>query len=494
MTGARATSPPACNRPRAASWRSPTSTAATSRRAACSWSGLAAATPGWTPARTNRWSKPRATWRPSRSARACACVVPRRSPGATAGSTMRSCARWPNRWRRAATAAISSTCWSAGPSSNEGDRDRTAGLPGAGTEGVRRCARLLLRVVQPRQAGRGRPVYAVRAGQRLAFQRRRAARAPFPEPEGAGQAGERARRRGLGRRGGHPPRVADLRPVGRRAAQRRQQAPLLDPGGVCARLRGVERASAVHLPVHRHLRAGSRRRHPLGRPGTGDRLADLAPDAVGQGREAAAAGGPAARATSGIRGLSARMRLLLLGGNGQVGTELRRSLAPLGEVVVATRDGRLGDALACEVADLDQPGTLAGLVARIAPDVVVNAAAHTRVDKAESEPEAAFRANAEAPWVLAEACRERDALLVHYSTDYVFDGRGTRPYREDDPVAPLGVYGASKLAGEQAVRASGARHLVFRTAWVYAAHGRNFLRTMLRLAGERDELRVVADQ
>ena len=188
------------------------------------------------------------------------------------------------------------------------------------------------------------------------------------------------------------------------------------------------------------------------------------------------------------------MRLLLLGGNGQVGTELRRSLAPLGEVVVGTRDGRLGDGMACEVADLDQPGTLAGLVARIAPDVVVNAAAHTQVDKAETEPEAAFRANAEAPGVLAEACRKRDALLVHYSTDYVFDGRGTRPYREDDPVAPLGVYGASKLAGEQAIRASGARHLVFRTAWVYAAHGRNFLRTMLRLAGERDELRVVADQ
>lgn len=188
------------------------------------------------------------------------------------------------------------------------------------------------------------------------------------------------------------------------------------------------------------------------------------------------------------------MRILLLGGNGQVGTELRRSLAPLGEVVVATRDGRLHGGAACEVADLDQPGTMAGLVARISPDVVVNAAAHTRVDKAESEPGAAFRANAEAPEVLAQACRDRDALLVHYSTDYVFDGRGTRPYREDDPVAPLGVYGASKLAGEQAIRASGARHLVFRTAWVYAAHGRNFLRTMLRLANERDELRVVADQ
>jgi dTDP-4-dehydrorhamnose reductase len=188
------------------------------------------------------------------------------------------------------------------------------------------------------------------------------------------------------------------------------------------------------------------------------------------------------------------MRILLLGGNGQVGTELQRSLAPLGEVLVGTRTGTLGNGLACEVADFDEPGALRALVERISPTVVVNAAAHTQVDKAESEREAAFRANAEAPRVLAEACAELDALLVHYSTDYVFDGRATRPYREDDPVAPLGAYGASKLAGEQAIRASGARHLVFRTAWVYAAHGRNFLRTMLRLAGERDELRVVADQ
>jgi dTDP-4-dehydrorhamnose reductase len=188
------------------------------------------------------------------------------------------------------------------------------------------------------------------------------------------------------------------------------------------------------------------------------------------------------------------MRILLLGGNGQLGTELRRSLPPLGELVVGTRDGRLGDGTDCERADFDAPDALAELVARLAPDVVVNAAAYTQVDKAETEPEAAFRANAQAPAALAEACARRGALLVHYSTDYVFDGRGTRPYREDDPTAPLGVYGASKLAGEAAVRGSGARHLVFRTAWVYAAHGRNFLRTMLRLAAEREELRVVADQ
>jgi len=188
------------------------------------------------------------------------------------------------------------------------------------------------------------------------------------------------------------------------------------------------------------------------------------------------------------------MRILLFGGNGQVGTECRLSLAPLGELVVATRNGQLPDGARCEAADFDRPGTLPGLVARIAPDVVVNAAAYTAVDRAESEPDAAFRANAEAPRRIAEACAERDALLLHYSTDYVFDGRGMRPYREDDPTAPLGVYGASKLAGEHAVRDSGARHMIFRTAWVYAAHGRNFLRTMLRLAGEREELRVVCDQ
>ena len=184
------------------------------------------------------------------------------------------------------------------------------------------------------------------------------------------------------------------------------------------------------------------------------------------------------------------MRLLLLGGNGQVGRELRRSLPALGELVVATRDGAGADA----VADFDAPGSLAALVARVAPDVVVNAAAYTAVDRAETDADAAFRVNAEAPAAIATACAAAGALLLHYSTDYVFDGRAVRPYREDDPTSPLGVYGASKLAGEQAIRASGARHAILRTAWVYAAHGKNFLLTMLRLAGERDELRVVADQ
>lgn len=188
------------------------------------------------------------------------------------------------------------------------------------------------------------------------------------------------------------------------------------------------------------------------------------------------------------------MRILLLGANGQVGHELRRSLAPLGEIIATTRSGCLEDGSPCEIADLDNPGSLEGLVEEIAPDWVVNAAAYTAVDRAESEIDVAFRVNAESPGVLADACARRGAKLVHYSTDYVFPGNGTRPYREDDATSPLGVYGASKLAGEEAVRAAGAAHLIFRTAWVYASHGHNFLRTMLRLGAEREELRVVADQ
>lgn len=184
------------------------------------------------------------------------------------------------------------------------------------------------------------------------------------------------------------------------------------------------------------------------------------------------------------------MRILLLGGHGQVGTELRRSCAGLGELLVATRGGGEGS----EAVDLADPASLRPLLDRLRPDVVVNAAAHTAVDRAESERELAFVVNAESPRVLAEGCAAIDALLVHYSTDYVFPGDGVRPYREDDSTHPLGVYGQSKLAGERAVQASGCRHLIFRTAWVYAAHGHNFLRTMLRVGAERDALRVVADQ
>ena len=178
------------------------------------------------------------------------------------------------------------------------------------------------------------------------------------------------------------------------------------------------------------------------------------------------------------------MTVLLFGGNGQVGHELRRSLRALGDVVVTTRSGQLPEGARCEVADFDCPDSLAALVQRVAPAIVVNAAAYTAVDKAEDDVDAAFRTNAEAPGVLARACALRDIPFVHYSTDYVFDGQGSRPYREDDPTAPLSVYGASKLAGEDAIRA----------AWVYGQHGHNFMKTMLRLGAERDELRVVADQ
>ena len=188
------------------------------------------------------------------------------------------------------------------------------------------------------------------------------------------------------------------------------------------------------------------------------------------------------------------MTVLLFGGNGQVGHELRRSLRALGDVVVTTRSGQLPEGARCEVADFDRPDSLAALVQRVAPAIVVNAAAYTAVDKAEDDVDAAFRTNAEAPGVLARACALRDIPFVHYSTDYVFDGQGSRPYREDDPTAPLGVYGASKLAGEDAIRAAGGRHLILRTAWVYGQHGHNFMKTMLRLGADRDELRVVADQ
>ncbi|GAB3753942.1 dTDP-4-dehydrorhamnose reductase [Lysobacter olei] len=188
------------------------------------------------------------------------------------------------------------------------------------------------------------------------------------------------------------------------------------------------------------------------------------------------------------------MRILLIGGNGQVGHALRRSLMPLGQVVVTTRTGLLPEGGACEALDLAMPGDAARTVRRVDPDIVVNAAAWTAVDKAETEREAAFRANAGAVDEIARACAERDVPLVHYSTDYVFDGSASRPYLPEDPTAPLGVYGASKLAGEQAIRDSGVRHLILRTAWVYGLHGHNFLRTMLRLGAEREELRVVADQ
>jgi len=183
------------------------------------------------------------------------------------------------------------------------------------------------------------------------------------------------------------------------------------------------------------------------------------------------------------------MKILLLGKNGQIGWELQRALSVLGEVVALDRQGAEG--LCGDLSDL--PG-LAQTVQRVQPQVIVNAAAHTAVDKAESEPELARVLNAEAPGVLAREAQQLDAWLVHYSTDYVFDGSGIRPWRETDQPAPLSVYGQTKLEGEQQILASGCRHLIFRTSWVYAARGGNFAKTMLRLAREREQLSVIDDQ
>jgi len=188
------------------------------------------------------------------------------------------------------------------------------------------------------------------------------------------------------------------------------------------------------------------------------------------------------------------MSILIFGGNGQVGAELLRYLPVLGDVVVTTRSGKLQSGHVCEVADFNAPETLPALLDRLHPSTVINAAAYTAVDRAEQEPDTAFRVNAEAPASIARWCAVHEVPLVHYSTDYVFDGKATQPYPVDALTTPLGVYGASKLAGEQAVRDAGGRHLIFRTAWVYAAHGNNFLHTMLRLGAERDELRIVTDQ
>jgi dTDP-4-dehydrorhamnose reductase len=178
------------------------------------------------------------------------------------------------------------------------------------------------------------------------------------------------------------------------------------------------------------------------------------------------------------------MKILLIGKNGQVGWELHRSLSPLGEVV----------ALDHPEVDLGKPDSLPALVRQVKPQVIVNAAAYTAVDKAESEMEVASRVNGDSVGVLAREAAAIGAWMVHYSTDYVFDGTGTRPWTEQDATNPVNVYGRSKLLGEQQLAASGCRHLLFRTSWVYASRGHNFVRTILKLAAERESLRVIADQ
>jgi len=181
------------------------------------------------------------------------------------------------------------------------------------------------------------------------------------------------------------------------------------------------------------------------------------------------------------------MKIVLLGPTGQVGWELQRSLAVLGEVLPLGRQG-------VHAADFSDPESVARSVRALRPDVIVNAAAHTAVDKAEAEPDLARRLNAATPALLAREARELGALLVHYSTDYVFDGSGSAARAEDAETAPLSVYGRTKLEGERAIIESGCRHLIFRTSWVYAARGGNFAKTMLRLAQERERLTVINDQ
>ena len=177
-------------------------------------------------------------------------------------------------------------------------------------------------------------------------------------------------------------------------------------------------------------------------------------------------------------------RFFITGANGQLGFELQRALAPLGEVAACGRD-------AC---DLSSPDSIRAAVRAAKPDVIFSAGAYTAVDKAESEPDLARAINATAPRILGEEAAKLGALVIHYSTDYVFDGTKPSAYREEDATNPLGVYGKTKLEGENALAASGADHLIFRTSWVFGAHGKNFIKTILRLASSRDELRIVADQ
>jgi dTDP-4-dehydrorhamnose reductase len=183
------------------------------------------------------------------------------------------------------------------------------------------------------------------------------------------------------------------------------------------------------------------------------------------------------------------MKILLLGKKGQVGWELQRALAPLGELVGLDRHAI--DGLSGDLADLD---ALRTTIRQVKPNVIVNAAAYTAVDKAESEAELALRVNGDASRLMAEEAALLDAWLIHYSTDYVFSGEGSTPWQETDAAAPVNQYGASKLAGERAIIASGCKHLIFRTSWVYGARGNNFVKTMLRLAKDRETLSVIADQ
>jgi len=178
------------------------------------------------------------------------------------------------------------------------------------------------------------------------------------------------------------------------------------------------------------------------------------------------------------------MNILLLGKDGQVGWELQRALAPIADITAFNR----------QEADLEQPGRVREIIRELSPQIVINAAAYTAVDQAESEPERAMRINADAVAEIADETKKQNGLLIHYSTDYVFDGQKQAPYLETDFTNPLSMYGKTKRAGEMAIKESGCHHLIFRTSWVYALRGRNFVKTILRLAHEKEELRIIDDQ
>jgi len=178
------------------------------------------------------------------------------------------------------------------------------------------------------------------------------------------------------------------------------------------------------------------------------------------------------------------MNILLLGKDGQVGWELQRALAPIADITAFNR----------QEADLEQPGRVREIIRELSPQIVINAAAYTAVDQAESEPERAMRVNADAVAEIADETKKQNGLLIHYSTDYVFDGQKQAPYLETDFTNPLSMYGKTKRAGEMAIKESGCHHLIFRTSWVFALRGRNFVKTILRLAREKEELRIIDDQ
>src|SRR6185503_4691304 len=466
--------PQACGPPRAASSRSATSTVRISSAASSTSFRWAAAWHGSTPARTRASSRRPSSSRPSSAARGSRSPAPRRSPTAWASSAPTRCARWRSPSRRAATASTS--CASSKSACCEGDPHRDPGRAHPRAEGLRRRAGILPRELQQARVSRRHGSRRrVRAGQPLELAARRAARPALPDQAGAGQAGACHCRRSVRRRGRPAAQLGELRQV--RGLQPRcgVEARRMDPAGLRARVPRALGAGGVPLQDHRLLRPRARARAAVERPGPRHPLA------------AAGRAGPR-RARSPRRvpqvGRNLRLRILLIGKNGQVGSELCRSLCRVAELTALGRSDL----------DLTDPEAIRRVIRAHAPDVIINAAAYTAVDRAEVEEELAMRVNGVAPGIMAEEIGRNSGLLVHYSTDYVFDGTKRTPYEEHDVPNPINAYGRSKLEGERRIRAANCAHLIFRTSWVYNASGNNFLCTMLKLARDRTEIRVVDDQ